>query len=300
MVPAIETARLRLSSLAHGDSGFILELLNSPGWLAFIGDRNIRTKEDAEAYIAKIEANANTRYWVVRLKEQDSPVGIVTLIQRDYLEQPDIGFAFLPAHSKNGYAFEAAATVLENIMSSGLYPEILATTVKENHQSIRLLEKSGLSFKREITNDNEVLLLYSIHADKYRIDQVTRRFFSLFSNTNGQAPPLDSISELCLPQALIIRKAGLTEEVYNLETFIAPRKKILSDGTLTEFEEKETEEQTTVSGTIAQRSSVYRKQGVLKHRAFEQTGRKFFQFIKTTEGWKISSVIWQDEEDKNP
>lgn len=296
MEPAIETARLRLSSLAPGDSGFILELLNSPGWLAFIGDRNIISKADAEAYIAKIEANTDTQYWVVRLREQDITVGVVTLIQRDYLKHPDIGFAFLPEHSKHGYAFEAASTVLEKIVSSNLYPEILATTVKENHLSIRLLEKLGLSFKEEISNDNEVLLLYSIRADKYRIDQLTRRFFSIFSNTNGQTPPLDSISELCLPQALIIRKAGLTEEVYNLETFIAPRKNMLSDGTLTEFEERETKEHTTLSGTMAQRSSVYRKQGVLNHRAFEQTGHKLFQFINTLQGWKISSVIWQDDE----
>ncbi len=296
MEQAIETARLRLTGLAPGDSGFILELLNSPGWLAFIGDRNIRTREDADAYIAKIEANANTRYWVVRLKEQHHAVGVVTLIQRDYLAHPDIGFAFLPGHAKNGYAFEAATTVLENIVRSNQYPEILATTVKENHQSIRLLEKLGLYFKEEIINDHETLLLYSIQSDKYLIDQLTRRFFSIFSNTNGQTPPLDRVSELCLPQALIIRKAGLTEEIYNLETFIAPRKKILSDGTLTEFEEQETEEHTTLSGTIAQRSSVYKKQGVLNHRSFEQTGHKFFQFIKTLQGWKISSVIWQDDE----
>lgn len=292
----METARLRLTDLAPADSDFILELVNSPGWLAFIGDRNIRTKEDAEVYIAKINANDKTRYWVVRLKEQSGPVGVVTLIQRDYLDHPDIGFAFLPEHSKNGYAFEAASAVLENRVSSNLYPEILATTVKDNDRSIRLLEKLGLAFKQEIIHEGEPLLLYSIPSDKYRIDRLTRRFFDSFSTTNGRVPPLDSVAELCLPQALIIRKAGLTEEIYNLETFIAPRKKLLSDGTLTEFEETETEEQTTVSGTIAQRSSVYRKQGILNHRAFEQKGRKLFQFIKTLQGWKISSVVWQDEE----
>lgn len=290
-----ETARLRLTDLTPADSGFILELVNSPGWLAFIGDRNIRTKEDAEVYIAKIRTNDTTRYWVVRLKEQNSAIGVVTLIRRDYLDHPDIGFAFLPEHSKNGYAFEAAATVLKNIMNSELYPEILATTVKENDHSIRLLEKLGLTFKQEIINDNEPLLLYSIRSDKYLIDQLTQRFFNIFSNTKGRAPLLDSIAALCLPQALIIRKAGLTEEIYNLESFIAPRKRILSDGTLTEFEETETEEQTIISGTIAQRSSVYLKQGILNHRTFEQKGHKLFQFIKTLQGWKISSVVWQDE-----
>lgn len=151
-----------------------------------------------------------------------------------------------------------------------------------------------------MTNTHESLFLNSIQSDKYLIDQLTQRFFSIFSNTKNQTPPLDSISELCLPQALIIKKAGLTEEIYNLETFIAPRKKILTDGTLTEFEEKETEEHTSICGTIAQRSSVYRKQGLLNQQAFEQTGHKFFQYSKTLQGWKISSVLWQDEEEENP
>lgn len=293
----METKRLSLSKLNSDDASFILELLNSPGWLAFIGDRHVRTKEEAETYIAAIEASAITKYWVVRLKEQLIPIGVVTLIQRDYLDHPDIGFAFLPEHSKNGYAFEAAGTVLGEIVNSKRYPEILATTVKENRNSIRLLEKLGLYFVREIVNANEPLHLYSIRSDKYLIDQLTQRFFSLFSNKNGQTPPLDSISELCIPEALIIKKAGLTEEIYNLETFIAPRKKILNDGTLTEFEETETKEHTTLSGSMAQRHSIYRKQGILNHRSFEQKGNKYFQFIKTIQGWRISSVIWQDEED---
>jgi RimJ/RimL family protein N-acetyltransferase len=292
----IETTRLKLSELALSDSSFILELLNTPGWLAFIGDRKIANTGDAEAYINKITLNTNTTYWVVRPKEGNIPVGIVTLIQREYLDHPDIGFAFLPGHAKKGYAHEAAGAVLQEVVKSGSYPEILATTVKENHQSISLLEKLGLNFKQEIVIENETLLLYSITADKYRIDRLTHKFFRIFSNTNGQEPPLDTISELCLAKALIIKKAGLTEEVYNLESFIAPRKKILNDGTLTEFEEKEISGQTIVSGTIAQRSSVFRKQGILNHKAFEQKGHKFFQFIKTIEGWRISSVIWQDEE----
>jgi RimJ/RimL family protein N-acetyltransferase len=294
--PFIETSRLSLSALSLADSAFILELLNSPGWLAFIGDRQIINLRDAETYIHKIIQHTNTSYWVVRLKNQETPLGIVTLIQRDYLEHPDIGFAFLPEHTKHGYAYEATGAVLQEIIHSGSWPEILATTVKENQRSIRLLEKLGLRFKQELVNTKDTLLLFAITTDIFLIDQLTQRFFDLFSNANGREPALDRISELCIPEALLIKKAGLTEETYTLETFIAPRKKILSDGTLTEFTEKEISEHSTVNGTMAQRSSVYRKQGVLNHKSFEQQGHKFFQFIKTLEGWKISSVLWQDEE----
>ena len=90
------------------------------------------------------------------------------------------------------------------------------------------------------------------------------------------------------------KKTGLAEEVYTLQTFIEPRKKLLSDGTLTEFEEMETAEETKVIGNIAQRSSTYKKSGYLNRKYFKGNGNKFFQFIKTADGWKINSLIWED------
>jgi hypothetical protein len=131
-------------------------------------------------------------------------------------------------------------------------------------------------------------------ADKQSIDQLTALFFGIFTNSNQRQPGWNSIHTICLAEILIIKKMGLTEEIYDLHTFIAPRKKILSDGTLTEFEEKETSEETNVTGNIAQRSSTYHKSGYLNGNYFEGTGHKFFQFIKTVDGWKISSVVWED------
>jgi len=155
------TGRLIIEKLSGDDSAFIFNLLNTDGWLKFIGDRNVKSEIDAKTYIKKILGTENLHYWTVRLKDDLIPVGIVTFIKREYLNHHDIGFAFLPEYSKKGYAFEAATTILNDIIPDPAHTHILATTVKENTRSIRLLEKLGLRFEKEIENNNERLLLYS-------------------------------------------------------------------------------------------------------------------------------------------
>lgn len=155
------TERLLLSPLAPTDHVFISELLNTEGWLRFIGDRNIRSEEDALAYITKINNNPSITYYTVRLKATQQPVGLVTLIQRDYLTQPDIGFAFLPAHNGNGYAYEAASVVLAKLWSEGNHPQVHAVTLPGNIRSIKLLEKLGLHFEKTIEVNNDLLHLYT-------------------------------------------------------------------------------------------------------------------------------------------
>lgn len=131
--------------------------------------------------------------------------------------------------------------------------------------------------------------------DKSAIDNITQIFFSIFNNTTRQ-PDWNIIHTICIPETIIIKKTLLTEEVYNLYTFIEPRKKILSDGTLTGFEECETAEETKIIGNIAQRLSKYKKSGYRQGTYFEGSGSKLFQFIKTINGWKINSLIWEDDE----
>jgi [ribosomal protein S5]-alanine N-acetyltransferase len=157
------TERLKLSLLNENEDTFIFELLNTEGWIRFIGNRNIITLDDAKAYIYKIINNKNVKYWVIKLKETSQSVGIITLIKRDYLEHSDIGFAFLPQFSNKGYAFEAAKEILHQLLSSSEHKQILATTVKDNTKSIQLLERLGLSFEKEITIENEILSVYNIH-----------------------------------------------------------------------------------------------------------------------------------------
>jgi hypothetical protein len=131
--------------------------------------------------------------------------------------------------------------------------------------------------------------------DKTQIDNITKQFFNIFTNTNQIQPDWTIINTLCIPETIIIKKTGLAQEIYNLHSFIEPRKKILSDGSLTNFEESEVKEETQIIGHIAYRHSAYQKNGDLNGNYFTGYGNKFFQFIKTHDGWKINSLIWEDE-----
>ncbi|HEY6162022.1 MAG TPA: GNAT family N-acetyltransferase [Bacteroidia bacterium] len=157
------TERLQLRDLGTQDTGFIIELLNSPGWIRFIGNRNVNTAGDAKAYIQKVTGNPNIQYWVVNLKENKIAVGVITLIKRDYLEHHDIGFAFLPQYEKRGFAFEASKVVLENALE--LHKVLLATTLAENLSSIKLLTKLGFTFDKEIENNGERLRVYKVEKN---------------------------------------------------------------------------------------------------------------------------------------
>ncbi|MFC6102031.1 GNAT family N-acetyltransferase [Olivibacter domesticus] len=162
----IETKRLNLSEVNFTHAAFIFELLNTPGWLAFIGERNIKSLEDAGNYIQKIQESTIVNYWVASLKEGGAPIGIITYIKRDYLEHWDIGFAFLPAYGKLGYAYEAAKRILKEVLKNPFSNYIVATVIQENTLSIKLLEKLGLTFQEEIERDGKLLCLYGKHIDK--------------------------------------------------------------------------------------------------------------------------------------
>lgn len=164
------TNRLTLNPLCLNDNSFILELVNTPGWLQYIGDRNVKTTEDAQAYIQKVIDNPNLNYWVVRLKEGDIPIGIVTFIKREYLAHHDIGFAFLPGFMHKGYAFEATKVVLNKVSETAVHNEINAVTINANNSSIKLLERLGFHLDREIVADHESLLIYTITTDRLLID----------------------------------------------------------------------------------------------------------------------------------
>ena len=109
----IETERLIIRPIRIGDAEFIKALVNSDGWLKFIGDRNVSNKDDALRYIQKILDNENYYYSVFELKESGEAIGIVTFLKRDDEKFPDIGFAILPEYEKMGYAFEASYAYLE-------------------------------------------------------------------------------------------------------------------------------------------------------------------------------------------
>ena len=161
------TERLTLNELSLNNANFINELVNTPEWIKFIGDRNIHTQDEAKEYVEKIIENPNINYWVVKLKSQNISIGIITFLKRDYLEHYDIGFAFLPKYSKNGFAYEATIPVLNDAVNNHNHRQILATTVRENTNSIKLLEKLGLRYEKEIENGKDLLLIYSVNDENY-------------------------------------------------------------------------------------------------------------------------------------
>jgi [ribosomal protein S5]-alanine N-acetyltransferase len=155
-----DTERLRLRKLSLSDACFIYELVNTTGWIKNIGDRNVHSIDDAQSYIQKIIDNTSVSYWTVNLQNGNFSTGIVTLIKRDFLEHHDIGFAFLPQYTQKGYACEATKAVLDQITNDPLHNCILAITIKDNSSSIRLLEKLGFVFEKEI--ETEKLLRYAL------------------------------------------------------------------------------------------------------------------------------------------
>lgn len=163
---SIQTDRLQIEDLTHADASFLIELVNTPGWLEFIGNRNVYNLFDAQNYIQNILDNENYRYWTVKLQHSNIPIGLISLIKREYLDNYDIGFAFLPQYCNLGYAFEASQAVINKITISPQFEVLLATTLPNNLHSIKLLKRLRFSFVKEITVTDEKLNLYQLSNKK--------------------------------------------------------------------------------------------------------------------------------------
>ena len=150
----LETQRLVLRRLCADDAEFILELLNQPSFLRYIGDKGVRNAEDAIRYIQTGPVASYDRFgfglYLVELKESGVSIGMCGLLKRDSLPDVDVGFAFLPGYWSQGFAFEAAAAVMAYGREVLGLRRIVAITSLDNAASIKLLEKIGLRFERLI------------------------------------------------------------------------------------------------------------------------------------------------------
>ena len=161
----LTTERLLLRRFTLNDTGFIIRLLNSPGWIQFIGDRQVRTTEEAEHYLLNgpLKSYATLGYGLslVAIKETLQPIGICGLLKRDGLDDVDIGFAFLPEAQGQGYAWEMVHAVIQHARQQWQVGRVLAIVLPANTRSIHLLRKAGFVFDRKIqfnTNGEELLL----------------------------------------------------------------------------------------------------------------------------------------------
>lgn len=163
-----ETERLILRPTLEEDAEFILELLNTPKWIKYIGDRNVRTVEDAREYIRikmlpQLKRLGYSNYTLIR-KTDNAKIGTCGLYDREGLDGIDIGFAFLPDYERKGYAFEAANKLKEAAFNVFGIKAISAITENENISSQKLIEKLGLKLTgtTKLPEEDVELLLYKI------------------------------------------------------------------------------------------------------------------------------------------
>jgi RimJ/RimL family protein N-acetyltransferase len=162
-----QTPRLTLREATQDDAPFIYELLNSPNWIAQIGDRSIRTLDAAANYVVTRLQPQYVTYgfglWLVELQAGEVPIGICGLLRRAGLDDPDIGFAFLPGYEGLGYAFEAAQASLAFARRQLGISKVLAITTETNARSIQLLERIGLRHTGEVVlpGETEEMMLFT-------------------------------------------------------------------------------------------------------------------------------------------
>lgn len=179
-----ETERLLLKPTTNDDAEFIFELLNTPKWLKFIGDRNIQTIEDAIAYIEQRirpqQINLGYSNYTVIRKKDGAKIGSCGLYDRQELEGIDLGFAFLPSFEKKGYGFESANKLLDAAIYSFHLKQISAITSKHNVDSQKLLTKIGLKHIENIVlpQSSEEIMLFRINSENYKKNLAKENEFS--------------------------------------------------------------------------------------------------------------------------
>lgn len=160
----LETERLELHEITADDAQFVLRLVNEPSFLRFIGDRGVRTQDDARRYIADgpVAGYKNHGHGLLRVvrKADGAELGMCGVLKRDTLPEPDIGFSFFPEHWSQGYALESARAVMRDARQRLRLGRILAITSQDNEPSMRLLRKLGFRFERMIPMGAEELRLF--------------------------------------------------------------------------------------------------------------------------------------------
>jgi len=158
----LETERLSLRRVTRDDAGFMLAIWNDPAFIQHVGDRGIRTVDEALDAMQKGAFELYEKYgygpYRVALKDCDTAVGLCGLFRREGLDEPDIGYAVLPDHCGKGYAYEASFAVIEYARNKLGLERLIAIISPGNEASIGLIRKLGLRFERmhQMPDDDEV------------------------------------------------------------------------------------------------------------------------------------------------
>jgi RimJ/RimL family protein N-acetyltransferase len=167
-VQILETNRLSLREVTVDDGQFIFDLLNTPKFKKYIGDRGVNSVEESREFIDTKYRQSYTDHgyglYAVETKDGGEPVGLCGFVRRDTLPGPDIGFAFLPEFEGKGYGFESAKAIMDFGRDTLGFTDLFAITSQDNEVSGKLLEKLGFTFGELISMPNgETLKLFKTH-----------------------------------------------------------------------------------------------------------------------------------------
>jgi len=166
----LQTERLVLSRLSYDDCEFVVELVNEPSFIRFIGDKKVSTTGDARRYLRDGPIGSYERFgyglFLVCPKDSGLPAGICGLVKRQEFDDPDLGFAFLKRYHGTGYALESAKAVLDYGFSELGLQRIIAMADPDNDASVRLLARLELEFERmvRLPGDEHDINLYAIET----------------------------------------------------------------------------------------------------------------------------------------
>ena len=172
MYKEFETERLLIRPTLEKDADLIYQLMNTPKFIKYVGNRNINSIKDAVKYIRnkmlpQLRSDGYSNYSLI-IKNNGEKIGTCGLYNRDGIDGVDIGFGLLPQYERFGYAHESSLRLMKAAFEEFKIEEIKAITSKDNISSQRLLEKLGLEIEgtTKLPNVNEELLLYKIEKQK--------------------------------------------------------------------------------------------------------------------------------------
>ena len=232
--------------------------------------------------------------------------------------QGEVGFAFARDHHGHGYAAEAADAMLRmGFEGLGLH-RISAVCIAENHASAKLLQRLGFNRQGRLVDNVwfkdrwATQLIFALTGDEWRerdsegsppvalrsdvaaIGDLVRCFFAAFTSGDRAESGIEALRAAMLPDAIVVRTCGQTPTVYGVESFLAPRHRLLTDGSLTEFTEQAGRGRIDVFGDIGHWFGHYTKDGLLHGEPYPGAGMKSIQFVRTAAGWRISAAAWDD------
>lgn len=162
------TSRLRLRRLTTADAPLMLAVWNDPGFLHYVGDRGIRTLDEARDALREGALRLYAEYgygpYAMELVQSGELIGICGLFRREGLHEPDIGFAVLPEFRGQGYVHEAARSVRDFALERLMLPRLVAVVSPANAVSVAIIRKLGLEFERmhRLPGDDEDVAVYGL------------------------------------------------------------------------------------------------------------------------------------------